>query len=1415
HQAQAAGGKVHFEDSTPAGGKFLNVTSGARMGCATSQRQFAKATAKGLVASHVDAIGGSLREVLEALAGEARAMRRAVASGRLASESLAAAIKLEEVAKQVLADLSAHPDFLSSCLTNLLPRAILVCPPRATDAKDDEPESSTATGGTPSANPTAASNIQTPHPIPSNFVDGNLTTTEVPLIHLGSPSSARSTEPRAIASGGASSFPLHHGPPATSIFPDSPTANISGALVSDIAAAGAGAVTSLPRAPSLARVQASEDFVASGMRKGGRSGSSWGSGSLESVAPPPLEPEVALRVRVVEVLVKMLTTPASACRPAGAEALRILGFFINSLSNPQLKKPPPLSDMLSWSVLTPCYEEDVLYPLSADHAARQLGLAPPPPVGPGRPPDLLSETEDNVSLMSYLRSVFPADWKNFMERLSGMLGGADLSRVTENDFAPMGPLHALAAELQLWATYRGQLLGRTVRGMMCYRRAVRMLVELEYPRPAGVSPAAYNAWAEAFVDCKFQYVCTCQVYGKNRKATDIRRRWLAEGVDSLCLEFPALRVAYLDSAVTSYGPTEYSVLLRGNPDHPAALAGAARGVASAEATAAAVSADDGPLSASAPTQPPLSPQQPQAPGPMPRALFSPLPPSNSSDICFKTAKGKGKEGSSKFENSDTSSTVVRSSAVAATVSSSAGNPTLELYRVRLPHNRYGKRGVILGEGKPENQNHAAIFCFGEALQTIDMNQDNALAEALKMRNLLRELAPEPAPRRLQAIASHPRGSTSSEHHRQTIAARTAREVPVALVGFREWIFSDVSGALGTFAAACELAFGTIVQRTMSYPGRVRLHYGHPDVFNKMHIMTRGGLSKATRQLHISEDVFGGFNQLLRGAQIKYKEYISCGKGRDMGFDSINAFEIKISGGGGECVVSRDVARLAARMDLARLLHFYHSGPGYYINSLFIMTAVWLNIWVVAVFALARASTVQRVGSDGTLHLEDTLRVEHALSLGPLMLLPYAAQLLLEWGALRTFATLAVQVISGSVAFAVFRQQTTAYYFKDDITYGGARYISTGRGFSITSSSFTTLFTNYARSHLYPGMELLHLLILYASVRDCKSCSFAAVTWGTWLVAVALLFSPFWFNPMAFTREKVSRDWSAWLGWMRGEVDPATGNNWHSWNRQQLEKVRNERGTVTDPGLNIMNRLVDEVAPRLVLVVAAVSRLDLRIDVRIRALSSPLVPFFAATAIIWLVTLLSWALQRHFEERGRGRAWRLYRVMMSALVAAALLSYSVFAVRFFRGTPMSNLALLLYANSQLVLAVHRALEQLAPASSAARTLVDRGYWLIDWGVGTLLMCFVTLLAWLGFVSRLQTRLLFNSTFAASIRRGKLVRSTGLMKLDEEQRWRNEGQARAALAQSVAMSLRRHTATGMHYGPPLLQPEPGAPQPQRYL
>ena len=45
----------------------------------------------------------------------------------------------------------------------------------------------------------------------------------------------------------------------------------------------------------------------------------------------------------------------------------------------------------------------------------------------------------------------------------------------------------------------------------------------------------------------------------------------------------------------------------------------------------------------------------------------------------------------------------------------------------------------------------------------------------------------------------------------------------------------------------------------------------------------------------------------------------------MGFDSINGFESKVSGGNGEQVMSRDVLRMASHLDFFRLLSFYSSG----------------------------------------------------------------------------------------------------------------------------------------------------------------------------------------------------------------------------------------------------------------------------------------------------------------------------------------------------------------------------------------------------------------------------------------------------------------------------------------------------------
>ena len=64
-------------------------------------------------------------------------------------------------------------------------------------------------------------------------------------------------------------------------------------------------------------------------------------------------------------------------------------------------------------------------------------------------------------------------------------------------------------------------------------------------------------------------------------------------------------------------------------------------------------------------------------------------------------------------------------------------------------------------------------------------------------------------------------------------------------------------SLGNIMALQENAFVTIGQRTLHWPLSVRMHYGHPDVFDKLFCFSRGGVSKASKGINLSEDIFAG------------------------------------------------------------------------------------------------------------------------------------------------------------------------------------------------------------------------------------------------------------------------------------------------------------------------------------------------------------------------------------------------------------------------------------------------------------------------------------------------------------------------------------------------------------------------------
>jgi hypothetical protein len=212
-----------------------------------------------------------------------------------------------------------------------------------------------------------------------------------------------------------------------------------------------------------------------------------------------------------------------------------------------------------------------------------------------------------------------------------------------------------------------------------------------------------------------------------------------------------------------------------------------------------------------------------------------------------------------------------------------GSARTPLQKIRLPGH------PILGHGKADNQNHAIVFTRGELLQCIDANQDNYMETALSL------------------------GSVLSEFNEPLLVKAAIGRRP-AILGFSEHIFSDL-GTPGEFAATHESVFGTIVQRTLYRPLDARLHYGHPDFIDKLTLLGQGGVSKAVKGLHLSEDVYAGLDLKLRGGRVKHREYFKVGKGRDMGFNSVMSFYSKISQGNGQQVTTRQIFRLGRHVSL--------------------------------------------------------------------------------------------------------------------------------------------------------------------------------------------------------------------------------------------------------------------------------------------------------------------------------------------------------------------------------------------------------------------------------------------------------------------------------------------------------------------
>ncbi|CAJ1974879.1 unnamed protein product [Sphenostylis stenocarpa] len=876
----------------------------------------------------------------------------------------------------------------------------------------------------------------------------------------------------------------------------------------------------------------------------------------------------------------LLTVKESAIEvPTNLEARRRIAFFTNSLFM-DMPRAPRVRKMLPFSVLTPYYSEETVYSKN----------------------DLEVENEDGVSIIYYLQKIYPDEWNNLMERL----GCKKDSEIWEKDE------HIL--QLRYWASLRGQTLCRTVRGMMYYRRAIKLQAFLDMANEEEIlygykavsvpseedkkSHRSLYASLEAVADMKFTYVATCQNYGNQKRSGDRR----ATDILNLMVNNPSLRVAYIDEVEEREGgkvqKVYYSVLVK-----------------------------------------------------------------------------------------------------------AVDNLDQEIFRIKLPG------PAKIGEGKPENQNHAIVFTRGEALQTIDMNQDNYLEEALKMRNLLEEFTEDHGVRR------------------------------PTILGVREHIFTGSVSSLAWFMSNQETSFVTIGQRVLARPLKVRFHYGHPDVFDRIFHITRGGISKASCGINLSEDIFAGFNSILRRGNITHHEYIQCGKGRDVGLNQISLFEAKVACGNGEQTLSRDIYRLGHRFDFFRMLSFYFTTIGFYISSMIVVLTCYAFLYGKLYLSLSgfEAAIVKLAKREGEESLKSALASQSLVQIGLVMTLPMFMEIGLERGFRTAVGELIIMQLQLAPVFFTFSLGTKLHYYGRTLLHGGAKYRATGRGFVVRHEKFAENYRMYSRSHFVKGIELAILLICYKIYGSAApdSTSYGLLSWSMWFLVCSFLFSPFLFNPSGFEWQKIVEDWDDWQKWIsiRGGIGVPSNKSWESWWNEEQEHLQHT---------GCLGRICEIILDLRFFVYqyGIVYHLNVaRGDKSILVYALSWIVMVALMVILKIVSMGRKQFSADFQLM-----FRLVKLFLfiGAIVALCLMF-----------TLLSLTVGDIFASLLAFLPTAWALIQIAQACrpfvkgigmwGSVKSLA-RGY---EYLMGVVIFAPVAILAWFPFVSEFQTRLLFNQAFSRGL------------------------------------------------------------------
>ena len=150
--------------------------------------------------------------------------------------------------------------------------------------------------------------------------------------------------------------------------------------------------------------------------------------------------------------------------------------------------------------------------------------------------------------------------------------------------------------------------------------------------------------------------------------------------------------------------------------------------------------------------------------------------------------------------------------------------------------------------------------------------------------------------------------------------------------------------------------------------------------------------------------------------------------------------------------------------------------------------------------------------------------------------------LVERGTGKAILRLSKHFLSLSPVFEVFSTQIYCQSILSNLTFGGARYIATGRGFATARQSFSILYSRFAGPSIYMGMRNL-LLLLYATM----SLWMPHLIYF-WLSVLSLCIAPFIFNPHQFSFADFVIDYREFLRWMSRGNSRYKTSSWYGYCR---------------------------------------------------------------------------------------------------------------------------------------------------------------------------------------------------------------------------------------------------------------------------